>query len=132
MAQRVSESDVRGIIDHDPCVSLKPFIRTANILTDKVASQDVDGELGTDLLKEIELYLSAHFYGHRDQLFQSKSTDGASASFQGKTGMFLTSTQYGQTAMMLDVTGYLRSLDTGITPVELTWLGTECDSTRFD
>ncbi|GAF90891.1 unnamed protein product, partial [marine sediment metagenome] len=69
-----------------------------------------------------------HFYAHADQLYQARSTAGASATFQGQTGMILLSTQYGQTAMLLDVTGLLAKLskdaeEGGKRKVTAAWLG---------
>lgn len=127
---RTTDIDVQGIIQVDSCVSLTPFIRTAHVLTNKVAENDEGGLLDNDLLKEIETWLAAHFYAHRDQLYQSKNTGQAGASFQGQTGMMLDSTQYGQTAKMLDITGFLSDIAEGIERPQILWLGNPEDSPR--
>lgn len=119
----------------DGSTSVSPFIRTAAALVSWLQSQDTEGLLTDELLEEIETYLAAHFYAHSDQLFQSKSTGKASASFQGKTGMVLSSTQYGQTAMVLDVAGLLaqRSADAEKgtrRTMRAIWLGTD-DETDY-
>src|SRR5574343_470286 len=62
-------------------------------------------------LDESEKYLAAHFYAIRDQQYTSKSTGKASASFQGQTGKGLDYSHWGQTAKLLDVTGFLARLD---------------------
>lgn len=90
---------------------LSPFIQAASSLTDYVEEKDTDSILSASALEIIERWLAAHFYAHADQLHSQKQTGRASATFQGKTDMCLDSTQYGQTAKILDVTGTLASLD---------------------
>jgi hypothetical protein len=124
MAWRTTEEQVREIIDTDVSLSIAPFIDQASALTDKVSAADTTGELGTDLLLMIEKNLAAHFYAFRDPQYTSKSTGGASGSFQGQTGLGLNATYWGQTAMLLDVTGYLTELNMATRPkASLTWLG---------
>jgi hypothetical protein len=127
MAVRTDEQRVRDIIDNTTDIDVTPFIRTANLMTNKVSAGDSQGELNTNDLVEIETYLAAHFYGIRDQLLSSKSTGGASGSFQGQTGFALDYTAYGQTAMMLDVTGFLSGLNmqvkNGRPKLQMIWLG---------
>lgn len=122
MAWRTSEPDVESIVEVDSAINIAPFINTANALTDYVATSDEGSLLNTALLKQIESYLAAHFYSHRDKLYQEKKTGDASAVFQGKTDMGLDSTEYGQTAQVLDVTGTLRSLSKG-GKARVEWLG---------
>jgi len=110
--------------------ALDPFIKTANILVSQVALQVGTPDAAT--LAEIECYLSAHFYAHADQITQTKSTGGASGSFQGTTAMALNGTQYGQTAMLLDSSGYLakrsKEVETGQRRVATcSWLGEDPD-----
>lgn len=122
---RTTNSAVSAIVETDSEISLSPFIATATALTDWLVSVDTEGLLTSPLLLQIETYLAAHFYSHRDQLYQSKNTGGAGGSFQGQTGMGLQSTQYGQTAMMLDVTGNLTSRNEGRrNKIGAYWLGT--------
>lgn len=124
---RTSATLVAGIVEWDENIPLTPFIRIANVLTTWLASADTSSELSADMLREIETNLAAHFYSIRDQLFQAKSTNGATGSFQGQTGAFLQATQYGQAAMILDVTGKLtkRNLEAegGKRVATTTWLG---------
>lgn len=110
MALRTSEALVKGVIETDADIRLAPFIRTANALTNWLATADAADEalLGADLLLEIETYLAAHFYEHsRDPNYQSKSTGGASGSFTGQTAMVLMATRPGQIACLMDVSGKL-------------------------
>lgn len=121
---RSRDSDVRAIISTDANLSISPFIEAATILVDRVATCATarSETLTTDQLHIIETYLAAHFYAHRDPQYQEKQTEKASAVFQGKTGMGLESTYWGQTAMTLDTSGCLASFGRG-TRASLNWLG---------
>lgn len=133
MGFRVGEDDVRDIItvanqdELDSNINLASFIRTANLLVNKISSNDSSSLLSSGDLKEIEAYLAAHFYTFRDQQYESTKSDDASDKYQGKTGMYFDSSFYGQTAKMLDVTGYLGKLQEqaikGKRTVGITWLG---------
>ena len=91
-----------------PPIQLDSFINQANSLVNWLDRQDTDSELDDATLIQIETQLAAHFYAvQRDPQYQSKSTQGASGSFQGATGFSLQATHYGQTAMLLDFTGKL-------------------------
>lgn len=132
MGFRAGEEDVRGIIavankdELDNPINLASYIQTANLLTNKVSSNDSNSLLNSSDLKEIETYLAAHFYTFRDQQYSQSQSDDSNDTYQGKTGMSLNSSFYGQTALMLDVTGYLKDLNEGRLPTEVggvTWLG---------
>lgn len=129
MAVRATNAEVRGIIETDPNVSMDPFIKAANKLTDRISIFATDNARTVTAaeLAVIETWLAAHFYAHRDQLYTQRSTGKASGSFQGKTAMGLDSTQYGQTAKLLDPTGYLRAFDKGGF-ASMFWGGTEEDA----
>jgi competence protein ComGF len=124
---RASEDDVRAIIGSDSTLKVSFFIETAEQLVDYVDSCDTDGTLNTTQLRHIETWLAAHFYAIRDQQYASKKTGDASAVFQGKTDMALDSTQWGQQAMILDVTGKLATINQnakrGKITAGMTWLG---------
>ena len=122
MAWRTTEPEVRELVETDPDISVEPFIKTANALTDYVSAQDEPSVLNSALLLEIEKYLAAHFYTHRDPQYQEKATLDARAVFQGKTEMGLDATYWGQTAKRLDVSGTLARLDSQKV-VEMAWLG---------
>ena len=120
---RTTSADVQGVLaagrdyDESPEVgsapSLTPYIDTASAKVDDIVEYASDEGLDAvpaARLELIERWLAAHYYCVSDQPFQSKSTAGASGSFQGQTGKGLESTKYGQTAIDLDPTGYLRSL----------------------
>ena len=124
MDLRTDNRRVRAVIDFSSNLGTAPFIRTANRLTDKVSAADVDGDLGVELLIEIETYLAAHLCAQRDPQYSSKSTGGASGQFQGQFGQRLDATSWGQTALMLDATGYLAKLNEGKrAKASMTWVG---------
>jgi len=123
MAWRVQEDEVRDIIDADSQHSLVPFIDTANAVTDRVLAQDSESVLSVAILKQIELYLSAHYYEHLNPLALESKTADATDIFQGQFGMGLKSTKYGQTAVELDETGFLSSLNRGRAKASMSWLG---------
>jgi hypothetical protein len=85
------------------------FILMANSLTNQVALNDAYAQLDANTLLCIETLLACHYIAsHPDeQQYASRTTEGASASFQGQFTVALKSTKYGQDAMMLDVTNYL-------------------------
>ena len=134
MAWRVTERQVYDTIEVenadgaiDPRIkrTLAEAIDAGNALTDKVSALDTDSTLNDALLTQIEKYLSAWFaeaFGANQQP-SSKSTEGASATFQGQSGMRLEDNKFGQRALVLDVSGGLARLQSGVHTVEATWLG---------
>lgn len=113
---RTSDKEVREIIDTNPDISMTPFILTASTLVDKVQTlAQAKGEsLTADQLREVERWLAAYYYSHRDPQYTSKSTGGASGSF--------TTHDYLETAKQLDTSGCLRNL-LERKQAKLTWLG---------
>jgi len=106
--------------------SLQPFIDTASSMVDDLV--DCAAERGITLpsvkLELIERWLAAHFYKVSDRPYASKNTEGAGGAFDGKTGMYLESTIYGQTAMRLDPSGCLDAIGGSQRKVaDILWLG---------
>ena len=120
---RTTTAAVRLIIPTDADLSLDSFISAATCLVDYVAAQDTDSLVSTDLLTEIETWLAAHFYAIRDLQYHQKQTEKASAVFQGKTGMSLDATLWGQQAKVLDVSGTLGTLGRQKHVASMGWLG---------
>ena len=93
--------------------SLTPSIETAGNITDRVAVKAA--ELGVThtsaTLELIERWLAAHCYKSSDQAFAENETLTAKAVYQGKTGMGLEGTKYGQMAMLLDFSGALTAMN---------------------
>lgn len=124
MAWRCKESDVRDLIDSDdPNTRVAPFINTANALVDRLSDKDTDGILSAAILLQIECYLSAHFYAHKDPQVTQEKTGDASAAYQGEFGKGFDGSSWGQTAKMLDETGFLASLDKLKIKAKVNWLG---------
>ena len=98
--------------DTDTNPSLDVFISTANVITTRVNTCATARSitLSSDELELIERWLAAHFYVMNDQTFSSKSTQGASASFHGQTGMNLDASKYGQSAKIVDYSGCLTAI----------------------
>ena len=92
---RVTAAQVQEIISTKISIeTINAAINTAHHLVDaKLASSG----LGTDLLTDIELWLSAHFVAIRDPRSKSESIGDYS-------------TTYGQQAIALDYTGTLASM----------------------
>lgn len=104
---RVSDEEVKQILS--TTIDTTPFIETAHVLVEEVFTTAGHSE---DRLTKIELWLSAHFACMMDPR-ESEVEAGAKAVFEGKTGMYLNFTRYGQMAMVLDTSGVLASLSTG-------------------
>ena len=117
MAARVTGAEVKEIIKTSLIAAeIDPFIIPANlIVTNNLASSS----LGTDTLKEIERWLSAHFLATSNfqRQLKSQKVDDAAESYAGKFDMNLQFTQYGQMALTLDTTGALANL--GKTPAKI-------------
>lgn len=106
--------DVLGS-EYDGQKSLTPYVRWANLVTSRVytCAYDRGVTLSDSELTEIETWLAAHAYQQADPGYQSRSENGASGSFRGQTGMYLESTLFGQTAVMLDNSGCLKAIGSG-------------------
>lgn len=93
--------------------SLQAFIDTASVIVDRVVTCAAKKSITlTDSeLELIERWLAAHFYSQSDKNLTSKSTEGASASFAGQTEKGFDSTLYGQTAMRIDPSNCLFTID---------------------
>jgi hypothetical protein len=103
---RTTDTAVFEIID-TTLTDIDTFITTANLYVTDVLG---DAGLSDERLEEIERYLTAHFLSLRDQRVQTEKVDVLSVTYQGKTGMYLESTQYGQMAIMLDTSGTLSKI----------------------
>lgn len=103
MAQRVSDVDVKAIIDTS--VDTQPFIVMASLLVNRhLGSQGLDYAL----LRELERWLAAHFVCIRDPRYVQVKTEGDAFTYEhGKMGQGLSATSYGQQVIALDPTGIL-------------------------
>lgn len=106
---RVTQEEVAGIIKVNltKIPDLTPFIDAANLLvTDECAGSSYSDAR----LKQIELWLSAHFYAVRDPRRSSEAASGVSQSLQSSVSLGFNVTHYGQQAMLLDTVGNLSRL----------------------
>lgn len=104
---RVTAADVEEIYENTDSIELTAFIDAANALvTDVLGSSS----LGSALLKEVERWLAAHLVTIRDKRFAEVKIGGADAKFEGKYGLGLDHTSYGQQVLVLDTTGNFAKL----------------------
>lgn len=97
----------------DGITDLTPYIDSASAVVDRVVATALSNKSITLSAVEqelIERWLAAHFYTVMDPLYMSKSTRGASGSFQRKTGEGFECTDYGRTACQMDYSGSLRAI----------------------
>jgi hypothetical protein len=115
--------------DEEPGADLTPYIESASALVDDLAAKASAQGLTTLTASRkelIERWLAAHAYKLVDQPFAASSTGAqgsmAQATYQGKTGMYLEATKYGQMAISLDPTGLLVTLGKRLV-ARCHWLG---------
>lgn len=110
---RTTPDYVKGVLfrdyDRKAKPDMTPYITTASVLVDRC--QDFAYRKGLTVtpadLELVERWLAAHFYCVSDRTYKSRGQQGASGSFDGNTGMDLDATLYGQSARMIDPSGYL-------------------------
>ena len=103
---RVTTAQVKAILDTsitDAIVTTQ--IETADLLIDEELA---NVGLSAARLAKISLYLAAHFCTVTDRQVKSEGADGVTATYDGATGMGLSSSIHGQQALALDTTGRLR------------------------
>lgn len=102
---RTTNDEVKKIIDTDLTPEqVNPFLNAAEVLVTDLLSGE---NYGSDLLTEIVKWLAAHFVAIRDPRVAKEKFGDADATFQGKTGLGLQHTSYGQQVMILEHHGVL-------------------------
>jgi len=123
---RTSAKAVEAILANnwDGSTSVTPYIQTASSVVDRVATCAAKKgyPLSTSELELIERWLSGYYYCKNDPLYMSKSTAGASASFQRKVGDGFDANEFGQVAVNLDISGCLSAIGKRQF-ASLAWLG---------
>ena len=101
---RVTDNEVCAVVDTKRDVS--PFIETANLI---VEEQLVSAGMTPARLKQIELYLSAHFVAITEERggLTSTGTGASKETYFGLLGEGLKATRYGQQVISLDTSGIL-------------------------
>ena len=104
MAVRVTATDVKAIIDTELTdLQVSAYITSANVMVNTAL-----GTGTTDILREIERWISAHMIASTKERQALKEEAGtAKIEYTGKYGEFLRSTSYGQMALALDTTNVL-------------------------
>ena len=107
MALRVTATEVKAIIDTTLMDSIiNTYIVGANTLVNVAL-----GEGTTDILKHIELWLSAHLIAvSRERMAKKEEAGTAKIEYIGTYGEGLNSTPYGQMVMVFDTTGAMATL----------------------
>jgi len=114
---RVTEAEVKQIIDTALTDDqVKPFIRVANVLITNVLANE---GYPASLLKEIELWLAAHYVAIRDPQVSKEKIGDVDAVYQGKTALGLEFTAHGQQVMTLDHHGKLAEISRSKGPAEV-------------
>jgi hypothetical protein len=102
---RVTDSEVKEIIE--TTIDTTPFIQTATLIVDEdIAPQG----LSTARLREIELYLAAHFTTLRERQLKREEFGDSENEYLGEVGTDLDASIYGQQAKVLDTSGTLAKL----------------------
>ena len=120
-----------------------PFIETANFLVTKLCepATDEDGNLYHDAtsLELVERWLAAHFYSIRDVRPDTQKADVVQKKVQYKVDLNLAQTQYGQQAMVIDISGELAKWNEDVTSGKaaltagVSWLGLPpSEQTEYD
>lgn len=126
MAIRTNDSLVKELLgdNYNSRSSLGQYVLAANVMVNRAATcASAKGVTVTAAeWKVIETWVAAHMYCCMDAMYVSRSTSGASGSFQRTTGKGLDGTEYGQMAMRLDPSNCLTEQNS-TQRMTLEWLG---------
>ena len=127
MAVRTTSDNVKEIITVETAFDLTVFITAANELVTECCS---GASYSVARLELIERNLAAHFYTNYDPRTISEKAGPVSEKFQSKIDLGISTSHYGQTAMLLDTAGGLAALNERMkkgkkTSDIFTWLGKE-------
>ena len=118
MANRVTGAEVKEIFLYTVLsdAEMEAFITPANLI---VTEHLGESDLSDAYLKEIERWLSAHFAAVYDKRRSAEKLGDASDTFDGKTGLGLDYTSYGQQVKILDPTGTLAGIGKQVVKLEV-------------
>lgn len=107
MAARVTDSEVKAVVD--TARDTTPFIETANLLVNEVVVPNSDAS--ADMLKQVELYLAAHFVAITQEKgnITEQQTGQARERYQNAAKEGIRLTRYGQMAITMDTSGALHA-----------------------
>ena len=104
----VTGEEVKEIFDTSLSANeIDPFIIVAHEVIDHYLGNE---DLTTALLKEIERWFTAHLVTARDPLANREKIGDAEITYQGKFGLGLDGSSYGQMVKSLDITGILSEI----------------------
>ncbi len=101
---------VEGIIEVDSSIILTPFIDAANMLVTRCCTNLTEDYTAAELVI-IETWLAAHQYTVRDMRAERERAGTVEEKFQSKVDVGLSTSHYGQQAMILDYHGGLANLN---------------------
>jgi hypothetical protein len=105
MPLRTNDTEVKRIITTTSDTT--PFIEAASVLVDN----HLTGKgLSDATLLQIEKWWAAHLFAVSDPRSEETKTGKSEDKFQGKTGMGLNATLYGQQVLLFDTTGTLANV----------------------
>lgn len=111
----VEATDVQLIFDTDLSVpQINAMLAVAENMIVTHIDPLSDPLVTTAVRDDIKVWLAAHFSAIRDSESKEESADGIRTVFRGKTEMGLDFTSYGQQAQMLDPTGKLSNIASGV------------------
>lgn len=141
---RTTSTLVTGVLQGDydaaplsgnPPPDLAPYIRSAYNLISRVAicATKKGITLSSDELADLETWMAAFFYCIGDPSYSSRSTQGASGSFQNAPARKgFGANKYGSTAMAMDYSGCLENISEK-QRASMVWLGkTTREQLRYD
>lgn len=96
----ITDAEIKNLADLTSA-DLSPFIAVAQTLVDSVLE---DSGLSDSLIRTIGIYLSAHFAFLKEGQVKSEKIGDSSTTYNLESGQGLSSTTFGQMAMMLDTT----------------------------
>ena len=107
---RVTPAEVKAIMeDYVDENKLLPFINTAHRLVDETLKESTD--YSDDKLKDIELWLSAHFASSTlYRMPYRREALGTAVAYKMSASSGLASTPYGEQALQIDDKGLLKDL----------------------
>lgn len=103
---RTNATNVATVIDVAAGDDLTVFINTASEIVDAQIADDAHVTDAT-VLELIERWLAAHTYAVYNQQGSQERAGKVSITYQGKTGMHLENSKWGQMAMAVDPSGKL-------------------------
>lgn len=113
--------------DYNRKTDLNQFIELAEMLVGDCIAYGLEYSIpamDSTRLSKLATWLSAHLYQQSDKGYTKRKTGSREGFFQIEVGKGLDSTLYGQTAKLIDTSGYLASLDkAGDQEIGMVWLG---------